>query len=52
MTIFFAQRCNTSLFYDNDMPLCPSSTQQFSFMLKYHTVVILCGKFYVDKREQ
>jgi hypothetical protein len=38
--IFFAQRCNASLLYDDDMTLCPPSTQQFSFVRKYQTVVI------------
>jgi hypothetical protein len=38
-TIFFAQRCNASLLYDNDMTLCAPSTQQFS-LRKYRTVVI------------
>jgi hypothetical protein len=50
--IFFAQRCSASLVYDSDMTLCPSSTQQFSFIQKCHTaVVFLSGKFYVDKHE-
>jgi hypothetical protein len=44
--IFFTERCNPSLVYDNDkwqyndMALCPSSTQQFSFVGKCHIVFI------------
>jgi hypothetical protein len=50
--IFFAQHCSANLVYDSDMTLCPSSTQQFSFIRKCHTaVVFLSGKFCVDKRE-
>jgi hypothetical protein len=43
--IFFAQRCNAILVYYNDkwqyndLTLCPSSTQHFSFVRKCHAVI-------------